>query len=80
MKPVSLGRRIALPKVLAPQPAGNQTQQVGGSFPLRVSDHSEPDTGKTAWMRFISREVGNPDIIRKRDAMLEVPALKRQEV
>jgi hypothetical protein len=79
MKPVSLGRVIAVAKVLPPQSPSGKTQQVGGNFLFRISDYPERDTGKRVRMRFTIREVDNPHLIRKIDATFEVPALKRYE-
>ena len=79
MKPVSLGRVIAVAKVLPPQSPSNQTQQVGRNFLFRISGYPDRDTRKQIRMRFTFQDVDNPHLLRKIDATFGVPALKRYE-
>ena len=75
MKPVSMGRAIAVEKLLPPPP-----NQLGSNFLFRISDYPERYTGKRVRMRFTFREVDNPHLIRKMDATFDIPVFKCYEV
>ena len=74
MKPVSLGRAIAVEELLPPPP-----NQLGRNFLFRISDYPDGDAGKRVRMRFTLRQVDNPHLIRKMDATFEVKELMHYE-